>query len=81
MTIGWHTVMEFAPSLIGCVIAGGNHSFELIRRSKECVVSVPTAASIDKVVGIGNCSGAEVDKLLWLPSSRQFYQTTRVNFR
>ncbi len=27
MTMGWHTVMEFTPSLIGCVIAGGNHSF------------------------------------------------------
>ena len=24
MTMGWHTVMEFTPSLIGCVIAGGN---------------------------------------------------------
>jgi flavin reductase (DIM6/NTAB) family NADH-FMN oxidoreductase RutF len=33
MTMGWHTVMEFTPSLIGCVIAGCNHSFELIRRS------------------------------------------------
>ena len=27
MTMGWHTVMEFAPSLIGCVIAETNHSF------------------------------------------------------
>jgi hypothetical protein len=29
MTMGWHTVMEFTPSLVGCVIAGGNHSFGL----------------------------------------------------
>jgi flavin reductase (DIM6/NTAB) family NADH-FMN oxidoreductase RutF len=34
MTMGWHTVMEFTPSLIGCVIAQGNHSFELIRKSR-----------------------------------------------
>jgi flavin reductase (DIM6/NTAB) family NADH-FMN oxidoreductase RutF len=61
MTMGWHTVMEFTPSLVGCVIAGGNHSFELIRRSKECVINVPTTALTDAVVGIGNCSGAEVD--------------------
>jgi flavin reductase (DIM6/NTAB) family NADH-FMN oxidoreductase RutF len=27
MTMGWHTAMEFTPSLIGCVIAAGNHSF------------------------------------------------------
>ena len=62
MTMGWHTVMEFTPSLVGCIIAGGNHSFELIRRSKECVINVPTTALTGAVVGIGNCSGAEVDK-------------------
>jgi len=39
MTMGWHTVMEFTPSLVGCVIAGGNHSFGLIRRSRECVIT------------------------------------------
>ena len=33
MTLGWHTVMEFTPSLVGCMIAGGNHSFGLIRRT------------------------------------------------
>jgi flavin reductase (DIM6/NTAB) family NADH-FMN oxidoreductase RutF len=25
MTTGWRTVMEFTPSLVGCVIAGGNY--------------------------------------------------------
>jgi len=62
MTMGWHTVMEFTPSLVGCMISGGNHSFNLIRRSGECVINVPTTALTDAVVGIGNCSGASVDK-------------------
>ncbi len=62
MTMGWHTVMEFVPSLVGCVIAGGNHSFNLVRRSGECIINVPTTALTDKVVGIGNCSGRSVDK-------------------
>jgi len=62
MTMGWHTVMEFTPSLIGCVIAAGNHSFELVRKSRECVINLPTTALTDEVVGIGNTSGAEVDK-------------------
>ena len=62
MTMGWHTVMEFVTSLIGCVIADGNHSFDLIRRSKECVINLPTTALTDTVVGIGNCSGADTDK-------------------
>jgi flavin reductase (DIM6/NTAB) family NADH-FMN oxidoreductase RutF len=62
MTMGWHTVMEFAPSLIGCVIAESNFSFGLIRRSRECVINLPTTALTDKVVGIGNTSGAAIDK-------------------
>jgi len=62
MTMGWHTVMEFTPSLVGCIIASSNHSFELIRKSRECVINLPTAGLLDEVVGIGNCSGAAVDK-------------------
>lgn len=62
MTLGWHTVMEFTPSLVGCIIAGSNHSFRLIRESGECVINLPTTALTDVVVGIGNTSGAQVDK-------------------
>jgi len=62
MTMGWHTVMEFTPSLVGCVIAESNHSFRLIRESGECVINLPTRALLDEVIGIGNTTGAEVDK-------------------
>lgn len=62
MTMGWHMVMEFVPSLIGCYIWSRNHSFDMIRRSRECVINIPTVELAAKVVGIGNCSGREVDK-------------------
>jgi flavin reductase (DIM6/NTAB) family NADH-FMN oxidoreductase RutF len=62
MTMGWHMVMEFSPSLIGCYIWTENFSFDLIRKSKECVFNVPTADMARIAVGIGNCSGREVDK-------------------
>lgn len=62
MTLGWHTVLEFSPSLVGCMISSGNHSFRLIRGSGECVINLPTTALTDTVVGIGNTSGAEIDK-------------------
>lgn len=62
MTMGWHTVMEFTPSLVGCIISEGNHSFGLIRGSGECVINLPTAALTDLVVKIGNSTGAETDK-------------------
>lgn len=62
MTMGWHTVMEFSPSLVGCVIAGGNHSFDMVRKSRECVINVPTVELARQAVGIGNCSGRDTDK-------------------
>jgi flavin reductase (DIM6/NTAB) family NADH-FMN oxidoreductase RutF len=62
MTMGWHTVLEFSPSLVGCVIAEGNVSFEMIRKSCECVLNVPTIDMVDQVVAIGNCDGDTVDK-------------------
>jgi flavin reductase (DIM6/NTAB) family NADH-FMN oxidoreductase RutF len=57
MTLGWHTIMEFSPSLVGCVIANTNFSFEMIRKSRQCVINVPSVELVDEVVGIGNCSG------------------------
>jgi flavin reductase (DIM6/NTAB) family NADH-FMN oxidoreductase RutF len=62
MTMGWHTMMEFTPALVGCVIAETNFSFRLIRDSGECVINLPTTALTDAVVGIGNMTGQEIDK-------------------
>ena len=62
MTLGWHTVLEFSPSLVGCMISGGNHSFEMIRKSRECVINLPTTNLTDTVVRIGNTTGANIDK-------------------
>jgi len=60
MTMGWHMVMDY--STIGCFIWDQNHSCEMIRKSRECVINVPTYDIIRKVIGIGNSTGAEIDK-------------------
>jgi flavin reductase (DIM6/NTAB) family NADH-FMN oxidoreductase RutF len=62
MTMGWYTVMEFTPSLIGCIISNQNYSFDMIKKSKQCVINIPTQDMAKKVVDIGNCTGAKVDK-------------------
>src|SRR5262245_27509680 len=62
MTMGWHMVMEFTPSLIGCCISSANHSFELVRRSRQCVINLPTLDLAATVVKIGNSSGRDIDK-------------------
>lgn len=62
MTMGWHMMIEFTPALFGCILSRANYSFDLVRRSRECVVNVPTAELVDVVVDIGNSTGAEIDK-------------------
>jgi flavin reductase (DIM6/NTAB) family NADH-FMN oxidoreductase RutF len=62
MTMGWHMIMEFEPSLVGCYIWTQNHSFEMIRRSKQCVINIPTEDLATKVVKVGNTSGRDIDK-------------------
>jgi flavin reductase (DIM6/NTAB) family NADH-FMN oxidoreductase RutF len=62
MTMGWHTVMEFSPSRIGCFITSANYSYEMIRNSKECVINIPTVSLLDELIGIGNCKGKKINK-------------------
>lgn len=62
MTMSWHTMLEFEPPLIGCVISDRNYSYDLLRSSRECVVNIPTADIAKQVVRCGNSSGARIDK-------------------
>ena len=60
MTCGWHMMLGY--DLVGTYIWQANRSFELARRSRECVINLPTDALLDTVVRIGNCSSAQTDK-------------------
>jgi flavin reductase (DIM6/NTAB) family NADH-FMN oxidoreductase RutF len=62
MTQTWHTMMDFTPPLIGCVISGRDYSHELLRASKECVLNIPSVALIEQTVKCGNISGRDFDK-------------------
>ncbi|HNQ86083.1 MAG TPA: flavin reductase family protein [Deltaproteobacteria bacterium] len=61
MTISWTMVVDFTP-LFAMTTGPWNYSYAALRRSRECVISIPTVDLIDKVVGIGTCSGADTDK-------------------
>jgi flavin reductase (DIM6/NTAB) family NADH-FMN oxidoreductase RutF len=63
MAMSWHTMMEFEPPLIGCVISGRNHTFGLLSATRECVINVPTVELARQVVACGNSSGRRLDKL------------------
>lgn len=61
MTISWTMVLDFTPAF-AITTGEWNYSFAALRKTKECVVSIPAVDLLDKVVGIGTCSGAETDK-------------------
>ena len=61
MTITWSAAMSFAPTF-GIVTGSWNHSFEVMMRTRQCVVAVPGVDLIGKVIGIGTCSGTDTDK-------------------
>ena len=61
MTISWTMVMGFTP-FFGITTGPWNYSYAALRKSKECVIAIPTVDMIDKVVGVGTCSGADTDK-------------------
>ena len=62
MTQSWHTMIEFEPPIVACVVSNRSFTFKTLKRTKECVISIPTVEFAKKVVACGNCSGREVDK-------------------
>ena len=61
MTISWTMVVDFTPRF-ALTTGAWNYSFRALDKTRECVIAIPTVDMLDTVVGIGTCSGAEVDK-------------------
>ena len=61
MTISWTMVLDFTPAF-AITTGAWNYSFAALRKSRECVIAIPTVDMLDQVVGIGICSGADTDK-------------------
>lgn len=61
MTASWQMVLDFTPRIAICT-GPWNESFEPIIRTKQCVLCVPAADMLEKVVGVGTVHGSECDK-------------------
>ena len=62
MTLAWHTMLDFDPPLIGCVVSDQNQSFAALMKTKMCVLNIPTEELGKAVTGCGNTSGRDTDK-------------------
>lgn len=62
MTMSWHTMLDFEPPLIGIVMGEQSYSFNTLKKTKECVINIPTVELAQAVVGVGKTTGAKIDK-------------------
>jgi flavin reductase (DIM6/NTAB) family NADH-FMN oxidoreductase RutF len=62
MTMSWHTMVEFEPPRVACVVSEANFSFAALRATRECVLAIPARALARTVVDVGNASGRDLDK-------------------
>jgi len=61
MTISWTMVVDFTPRF-AITTGAWNFSYQALRKTRECVIAIPTVDMLDTVVGVGTCSGADTDK-------------------
>lgn len=61
MTVSWTMVMDFTPRF-ALTTGSWNFSYKALTKNRECVLAIPTVDLLDKVVGIGTCSGRDTDK-------------------
>jgi flavin reductase (DIM6/NTAB) family NADH-FMN oxidoreductase RutF len=61
LTLSWTMVMDFTPRF-AFLTGPWNYSYKALKKTGECVISIPTVDLAKKAVQIGACSGAEVNK-------------------
>lgn len=64
MTMSWRMMVDFDPPILACVISNRNYSFDTVRKTRECVINIPTVELARKVVACGNTSGRDTDKFM-----------------
>jgi len=62
MTMSWHMMIDFEPPLIACVVSDRGFTFDVLKKTKECVINIPTVDLAKQVIACGNVSGLKVDK-------------------
>ncbi len=62
MAQSWHTMLEFTPPLVACVVSNRNFTFNALKATRECVINIPAADLARQVVACGNTSGRRIDK-------------------
>lgn len=71
MAAAWAMPLDFDPPKVAVVVATGTFTRELLERTGELVLNVPTVALLDRTYAAGSTSGREVDKWATLGLERE----------
>jgi len=62
ITVAWSVPLSINPPLVGILVAPKRYSHELISKSNEFVVNIPSLQILDKAINCGMVSGRQHDK-------------------
>lgn len=62
ITLAWVGVANSEPPMISIAIRPGRHSHEIIKKTKEFIVNLPTTEILREMDFCGTASGSKVDK-------------------
>ena len=62
MAMAWHTMLDFDPPLLGCVVGEQSRSHKILKATGECVLNIPTVELAGQVMNCGRVADPNVDK-------------------
>ena len=63
LPVAWHMPLSFAPPLVGIALERSRHSLDMIRKSEQFALNIPTRTLLHHAQYLGAYSGEEIDKL------------------
>jgi len=62
ITLAWHMPISKDPALLGIAIAKSHLSYELIKKSEEFIINIPSFDILKETILCGSVSGQKTDK-------------------
>jgi len=62
MPIAWSMPLNMDPPIIAVCIGDHSYTFEIVKKTNEFVINIPSTQMLDLVYKTGNCSGKNTDK-------------------
>lgn len=62
MSAAWSSALDYAPARVLVVLDKHGYSHQLVKKSGEFVVMLPSKSMAKLVLQVGHCTGSELDK-------------------